>query len=152
MGRLRPKFLKKEKEREMPRTEFYHKDRRAEFKKETAKVAKKVRMKRLVELRNRYSDGDPFFRTREWLQMRYMVLKDQGHQCALCRVEKNHIPMHVDHIKPRSKYPELALTLSNLQVLCEPCNLGKGNWDETDWRKPEIKPVSRFDKGDPITL
>ena len=42
--------------------------------------------------------------------------------------------MNVDHIKPRKKYPELALDKSNLQVLCEECNHGKGNWDETDWR------------------
>jgi 5-methylcytosine-specific restriction endonuclease McrA len=26
------------------------------------------------------------------------------------------------------------LRLDNLQVLCEPCNLGKSNRDETDWR------------------
>jgi 5-methylcytosine-specific restriction endonuclease McrA len=50
----------------------------------------------------------------------------------LCR-QTNGV-MHVDHIKPRSKYPHLALRESNLQVLCEACNLGKGNWDETDWR------------------
>jgi 5-methylcytosine-specific restriction endonuclease McrA len=28
----------------------------------------------------------------------------------------------VDHIKPRSKYPALALVLSNLRVLCRRCN------------------------------
>ncbi len=46
--------------------------------------------------------------------------------------------MHVDHIKPRRKYPELALSRSNLQVLCNLCNHGKGNWDETDWREPRL--------------
>jgi 5-methylcytosine-specific restriction endonuclease McrA len=30
----------------------------------------------------------------------------------------------------------LELTLSNLQVLCEDCNLGKSNTDATDWRVP----------------
>lgn len=44
------------------------------------------------------------------------------------------VKMHVDHIKPRSKFPELALVLDNLQILCEDCNLGKSNKDETDWR------------------
>jgi 5-methylcytosine-specific restriction endonuclease McrA len=29
---------------------------------------------------------------------------------------------HVDHIQPRSKAPELALSPSNLQVLCEHCH------------------------------
>jgi len=33
---------------------------------------------------------------------------------------------HVDHIKPKSKYPDLAYDKTNLQVLCEECNIGKG--------------------------
>jgi 5-methylcytosine-specific restriction endonuclease McrA len=42
--------------------------------------------------------------------------------------------MHVDHILPRSKFPELELDIDNLQVLCEECNLAKSNIDTTDWR------------------
>ena len=41
--------------------------------------------------------------------------------------------MHVDHVKPRSKFPELALDLSNLQVLCNLCNVAKSNVDMTRW-------------------
>jgi 5-methylcytosine-specific restriction endonuclease McrA len=33
----------------------------------------------------------------------------------------------IDHIKPLSKYPELAVTLSNLRLLCHSCNLRKGS-------------------------
>ena len=44
------------------------------------------------------------------------------------------VRMHVDHIKPISKYWELRLEIENLQVLCAECNQGKGAWDETDWR------------------
>ena len=43
--------------------------------------------------------------------------------------------MNVDHIKPRRLFPDLALSLDNLQVLCHECNHGKGNWDMTDWRE-----------------
>lgn len=43
-------------------------------------------------------------------------------------------PMQVDHIKPRKKYPELALDPNNVQVLCKLCNMGKGDRDETDFR------------------
>jgi 5-methylcytosine-specific restriction endonuclease McrA len=43
--------------------------------------------------------------------------------------------MNVDHIKPRHKYPHLAMDESNLQVLCATCNAGKGGRDETDWRE-----------------
>ncbi len=41
---------------------------------------------------------------------------------------------HVDHIRPRSSHPELALEPANLQVLCAECNLGKGIRYTTDWR------------------
>ena len=41
------------------------------------------------------------------------------------------VVLHVDHIKPRSKFPELELSLDNTQVLCADCNLGKGAWDDT---------------------
>ena len=43
--------------------------------------------------------------------------------------------MHVDHIKPRSTHPHLSLDESNLQVLCDDCNVGKSNRYEDDWRK-----------------
>jgi 5-methylcytosine-specific restriction endonuclease McrA len=29
----------------------------------------------------------------------------------------------------------LALEITNLQVLCADCNIGKSNTDETDWRE-----------------
>jgi 5-methylcytosine-specific restriction endonuclease McrA len=44
------------------------------------------------------------------------------------------VPIHIDHIKPRSKYPELELEFDNLQVLCATCNVKKSNIDETDYR------------------
>ncbi len=64
-----------------------------------------------------------------------VVLKKRGARCECCgSTPANGIVIHVDHIKPRRKFPELALTESNLQVLCEVCNHGKGSWDDTDWR------------------
>ena len=47
--------------------------------------------------------------------------------------------MHVDHIKPRSKYPRLELDFDNLQVLCEDCNLGKSNRYKVDLRPAKKK-------------
>ena len=47
--------------------------------------------------------------------------------------------MNVDHIRPRTKYPDLALKMSNLQTLCADCNCGKGWRDETDWREPDVR-------------
>lgn len=76
-----------------------------------------------------------FYDTNKWTRLRYMALKEHGAACQCCgATRKDGVKMHVDHIKPRSKYPELELELTNLQVLCEPCNMGKLNIDETDWR------------------
>jgi len=82
-----------------------------------------------------------FYQSRGWLEVRHDVLKRYGGRCMLCGDQKS--GMHVDHIKPRSKYPELALDINNLQVLCRDCNLGKSNRDQTDWRpKIAVLPVS----------
>jgi hypothetical protein len=43
----------------------------------------------------------------------------------------------IDHIKPKSKFPELTFSFHNLQVLCENCNMGKSNLFSDDWRKPD---------------
>ena len=79
---------------------------------------------------------DGFYSSKEWRTVRYQVIKKFGGCCMACgRSKKDHgIVIHVDHIRPRSKHPELALCFENLQLLCEDCNLGKSNTDRTDWR------------------
>lgn len=73
-----------------------------------------------------------FYETRRWLGLRYEAIKRLGRTCALCKKFGGQI--HVDHIKSRSKFPELELEFSNLQILCIDCNFGKSNIDDTDWR------------------
>ena len=71
----------------------------------------------------------------KWRRVRYFALKESDGACCLCgRTVKDGIKLHVDHIKPKSIYPELTYEPSNLQVLCCDCNIGKSNLDETDWR------------------
>lgn len=87
----------------------------------------------------RASARPDFLYSRAWREVRYRALVRSDGCCECCgRSRQNGIILHVDHIKPRSKYPGLALALSNLQVLCEDCNLGKSAWDETDWREPRL--------------
>lgn len=77
-----------------------------------------------------------FYNSQEWKTVRYQALKKYGARCQCCgSTPRDGVQMHVDHIKPRSKYPHLALDVNNLQILCEPCNMGKRAWDETDWRE-----------------
>jgi hypothetical protein len=83
----------------------------------------------------KYVPSDIFFKSEEWRQLRYKALKKHGGKCQLCgKTRKDGIKLHVDHIKPRSKFPALSLDIDNLQILCEDCNLGKSNKDDTDWR------------------
>lgn len=81
------------------------------------------------------AQSDEFYSSRQWLDLRYQVIRASKGCCSCCGARPtSENPIHVDHILSRSKHPELALTFSNLQVLCKKCNLGKGAIDETDWR------------------
>jgi len=96
------------------------------------------KQKKRLEKAKKYKKGSgkEFYKSREWLELRYRVLRVYKAKCMCCgRTPQNHgIFIHVDHIKPRSKYPELELDFDNMQVLCAACNCGKSNLDNTDWR------------------
>lgn len=80
--------------------------------------------------------SDEFLLSWEWRTLRYRVLQKHDRRCMCCGATPDDgvTVLHVDHIKPRSKYPAQALNPENLQVLCHICNQGKGAWDETDFR------------------
>jgi 5-methylcytosine-specific restriction endonuclease McrA len=76
-----------------------------------------------------------FYDSQEWKDLRYKVLIRDNATCQCCgSTRKDGVRIHVDHIKPRSRFPQLELDENNLQVLCEPCNMGKRARDLTDWR------------------
>lgn len=77
-----------------------------------------------------------FYDSDEWRALRYRALREYGRVCVLCKTTEGQ--MHVDHIKPRSLYPSLALSFDNLQVLCRDCNPGKSNKDDTDYRSDQV--------------
>ena len=63
--------------------------------------------------------------------VRFDVLK-RDRKCVLCGAAPeidSDVRLHVDHIVPRSKGG--SNEMSNLQVLCSECNLGKSNRDDT---------------------
>jgi len=77
-----------------------------------------------------------FLESYAWRKLRMEALIKYGPKCMCCgATPETGAVMNVDHIKPRLMYPELALDINNLQILCHECNHGKGNWDRTDWRK-----------------
>lgn len=76
-----------------------------------------------------------FLDSREWKILRYQAFEKYGNRCQCCgSTPEDGVKMHVDHIKPKSTHPEIALDLNNLQILCEDCNVGKINQWDTDWR------------------
>lgn len=82
-----------------------------------------------------------FYASWEWRKLRMLTLKKYGHRCQSCGATTKDIGMHghpvrlvVDHIKPLGRHWDLRLHPDNLQVLCDECNMGKGDWDETDYR------------------
>jgi uncharacterized protein (TIGR02646 family) len=76
--------------------------------------------------------------SKEWKELRRNVIKTYGRRCMKCgSTPKNPKMTHVDHIKPRKHYPELALVFENLQVLCCKCNKDKGNKNSIDYRNTQ---------------
>ena len=91
------------------------------------KVAELVKCKSMT--------SEQFYQSWEWKEVRYKALKLYGARCMLCgATAANGVRICVDHIKPRSLFPDLQLDINNLQILCDDCNKGKSNTDDTDWR------------------
>lgn len=84
--------------------------------------------------------SDAFLQSYEWRRVRMQAIKQYGARCQCCgATPADSVRLHVDHIKPRQLFPALALDIENLQILCEECNHGKGNWDMTDWREAMLR-------------
>lgn len=76
-----------------------------------------------------------FYSSPEWIRLRYQAFRIYKNYCQCCGAKRgDNVTLNADHIIPRSVRPDLALNLSNIQILCETCNIGKSNIDATDWR------------------
>ena len=64
-----------------------------------------------------------FYKSKEWMSLRQKALKRDNNECQLCKADgKYHAAECVHHIKEVKLFPLLALTLSNLQSLCNKCH------------------------------
>lgn len=67
-----------------------------------------------------------FYRSPEYKEWRKAVLKRDNYICRICGIRGGKLQSH--HIKPKCKFPELKLELSNGACLCHGChNLTKNN-------------------------
>lgn len=95
-----------------------------------------------VRLTYEQANAPGFLESYEWRTLRMAVFAKYGNACMCCGAKPNPglgIYATVDHILSRKKRPDLALCFDNLQVTCQPCNHGKSNWDETDWRPKTVE-------------
>ncbi len=74
-----------------------------------------------------------FYASWEWKRLSYDVKIERGRKCECCGAKAPDVRIHTDHVKPIRHHWHLRLERSNLQVLCEDCNMGKGSRDETDF-------------------
>lgn len=52
-------------------------------------------------------------------------------KCAYCESEVDSVAWpHVEHLRPKSKFPDLVLDWKNLTLACPRCNQNKGSYDE----------------------
>jgi 5-methylcytosine-specific restriction endonuclease McrA len=81
-----------------------------------------------------------FYQSRAWRALRYRVLVKRGGRCECCgRSASDGVRIVVDHIVPVKKCWDRRLDETNLQVLCNDCNLAKSSQDATDWRAASLQ-------------
>lgn len=102
---------------------------------------------------------EEFYKSWEWRTLRMEAIQKHGNSCQCCGAAPGQkdaagapVRICVDHIKPISKHWNLRLDLSNLQILCDECNMGKGNWSETDFRPAAPTVNDPFEGLDPAIL
>ena len=126
--------MKRKKKKRLSKRKLAYKQHIAEVRAEK----KKQQQQRIVcchpDIKKR--NYSAFYKTQAWKELRYIALGNSDGRCQCCGAKASDgVTLHVDHILPRSKYPQLELNLDNLQILCDDCNIGKGNWDMTNWKK-----------------
>jgi len=88
-----------------------------------------------------------FYSSAQWRRVRESVLSLYGATCMNCgkTPEETGKSAHVDHIRPRSRFPELELDITNLQVLCEDCNCAMKGTHVVDYRTNEqIRLIEKY--------
>jgi len=75
--------------------------------------------------------GKDFYNCSWYRNLRSQIFSIYLKRCMKCSSKKKLV---VDHIKPRSKFPELELCPGNMQILCDSCNVEKSNKYIKDFR------------------
>ena len=85
---------------------------------------------RAAQIHQKYAPREEFERWKQTLGGRRWKRRQHEQQQGLCVCCRRPISLrgaHIDHIKPLSRYPHLAISPDNLQILCAECNVRKSN-------------------------
>ena len=105
-------------------------------------IAVVLQVMQALELERLALKRNDALKTHQWTKLRYQALLAADGRCKCCGASAvDGAELHVDHIKPKSLYPELTFEFTNLQVLCRDCNMGKSNIDETDWARKSLERI-----------
>lgn len=91
--------------------------------------------------------GDAFYRSAAWRALRQRVLARDGRRCVICGSDVS-APgaATVDHVKPRSTHPHLALDPANLRTLCVSRAKGGNGCDNQSHREKATGAMSRDER------
>ncbi|WP_370001246.1 HNH endonuclease [Paenibacillus sp. RC84] len=88
---------------------------------------------------------NPFYKTAAWLKCREVALIRDNYLCQSCLKNDRLVSAEiVHHIKELERYPELGLTLANLESVCASCHnklhpeKGRGKKSERNERKATV--------------
>lgn len=65
-------------------------------------------------------------------RLRDYLLQLSDFQCCYCRqrkLERHGMTWDIEHVAPKSLYPQFLFNLKNLAILCKECNIAKGDKD-----------------------
>ncbi len=86
-----------------------------------------VEVERLAQKRREDMEATRmFYGSAEWRLLRAKIMQEHKNICVMCHTTLREADITVDHIMPRSKYPNLSLDAANMQILCRSCNSSKG--------------------------
>lgn len=111
------------KQVEISKSKSIHKEKEIAIQELKQKVSGKIKYL-LGQEKLKFILSEDFYNSTDWKLIRCQAMKTHKNECSICGSMQN---LAVDHVLPRSKYPELALELSNTQILCIKCNSSKGN-------------------------
>jgi 5-methylcytosine-specific restriction endonuclease McrA len=82
------------------------------------------------------SSENLFYHSPEYKFLRLTVLKRDGYKCTNCgKSGSTNNALQLEHIKPKSLYPELIYELSNLRILCINCHKKTESYGKAGIRK-----------------